>query len=214
MLTADRYYPLYPQGSYDHNHTRPKTHPWRSHRVLHPGLVPALSPGHRAERRVVLIISERKHWEPNWEKDEVVAGRRRGLTTVHRAQDRSAPCPSAGADKQPEFYPAFHQSVWKGPGGEGPDAYDQHMDCIFEADLPTWRDSFQDVEGRHITLRAVWRSLPAQVQRTSQPPRRHSGRDHPLRDTVGRRHGNWQGRTAALERQPGAPFAQDHEDAL
>ncbi len=95
-------------------------------------------------RRVVLIISERKHWEPNWEKDEVVGD---DVAALRQFIERKieAHLPEVGADKRPEFYPAFHQSVRKGPGGEGPHARDQHMDCVFEADLPTWRDSFQDV---------------------------------------------------------------------
>ena len=97
------------------------------------------------QRRVVIIISERKHWEPNWEKDEVVA---QDTTDLRQFIERKieACLPGAETDERPEFYPAFHQSVWKGPGGDGPNAYDQHMDCIFEADLSLWRDAFQDVK--------------------------------------------------------------------
>ncbi|MBN1248532.1 MAG: HEAT repeat domain-containing protein [Anaerolineae bacterium] len=89
-------------------------------------------------RRVVLVIAGRKHWEPNWETDEVrgedTGDLRRwiqGKVQRHLAQ--------VSAEDRPEYYPAFHQSVWRGRADQ------QVMDCIFEADLPLWRDAFQDV---------------------------------------------------------------------
>lgn len=91
------------------------------------------------QRRVVLVVSKRKHWEPNWEKDEVVGATtqelRRGMAEKLRQY-----LPGIAPDDRPDFYPAFHQQVETRRAGEA-----SMTDCVFEADLPTWRDAFQDV---------------------------------------------------------------------
>jgi len=102
-------------------------------------------------RRVVFVISPRKHWEPNWETDEVRASTEAGLRQWLVAQIETC-LPDVALDECPEFYPAFHQSVWKAAaddpamlaGGVAANLA-VHRDCVFEADLPTWRDAFQDV---------------------------------------------------------------------
>ena len=95
-------------------------------------------------RRVVLIISKRKHWEPNWASDEVIG---QDIVSLRRFILRKVKwyLPGINGDERPDFYPAFHQSVWRGRGDDEALGPTQHMDCIFEADLPTWHDAFQDV---------------------------------------------------------------------
>lgn len=93
-------------------------------------------------RRVVLVIPQKKHWEPNWEKDEVRPQDVDGLRSWFL--DRVAACvPQTGVNDYPEYYPAFHQSVIKGPSGQPCDP--RIMDCVFEADPASWRDAFRDV---------------------------------------------------------------------
>jgi len=102
-------------------------------------------------RRVVMVISRKKHWEPDWARHEV-----RGTTEdeLHRSilGKIGEMWPGLALNERPAYYPAFHQSVWKSdPDGnmgivtEGGADRAVHMDCVFEADPPTWRDAFQDV---------------------------------------------------------------------
>ncbi|MBN1247892.1 MAG: hypothetical protein JXC32_09555, partial [Anaerolineae bacterium] len=94
-------------------------------------------------RRVVLVISRKKHWEPNWARFEITAQTPADLESQIRGAINDVLVDTA-PDERPEYYPAFHQSVWKGEREAGDDR-DRHMDCVFEADLPLWRDAFQDV---------------------------------------------------------------------
>jgi len=102
-------------------------------------------------RRVVMVVPTQLHWEPSWEKDEIQAGDIEHLGSY--IMDRiSESLPEVGLDDRLSYYPSFHQSI-----GKWPDQADEAVrepdksskpwkqDCIFEADLPTWRDSFRDV---------------------------------------------------------------------
>ena len=92
----------------------------------------------RLERRVVLVISPKMHWEPNWPRDEVRAENAeqfRGFLYDKIAEQ----LPEVALDERPPFYPSFHQAVWTRSAGE------QRPDSVFEADLPTWRDAFGDL---------------------------------------------------------------------
>ena len=98
--------------------------------------------------RVVTVISKKLHWEPDWERDEVEAETIPTLKDF--IVDKIKPAyPNTKLDDYPQFYPSFHQSVWRQivPGHPESNA----LDCVFEADLPTWRDSFRDV-GAAISL--------------------------------------------------------------
>ena len=94
-------------------------------------------------RPVVLVIPPKMHWEPDWPRDEVKAEDARPDRAQFRAflQARIAErLPAVALDERPPFYPSFHQAVWtRSPGGG------QLPDCVFEADLRTWRDAFGDV---------------------------------------------------------------------
>ena len=97
--------------------------------------------------RVVTVISKTKHWEPNWERDEVKAD---NVADLRRfiVEKITAAFLDTSLDMRPDFYPSFHQSVQRRPDDAG---RDPGRDCVFEADLPTWRDSFRDV-GAAVTL--------------------------------------------------------------
>jgi len=102
----------------------------------------------RRRYRVAAVISRTLHWEPDWARDEVCGApvedlRRWIVEKIAQAM------PNVGANERPAYYPSFHQSVrLRSAGGEG-----DCFDCIFEADLPTWRDSFRDV-GAIVSLMA------------------------------------------------------------
>ena len=102
-------------------------------------------------RPVVMIVPQQLHWEPNWAANEIGPGDVEHLGA--RIMDRvRAVWPEVGLEDRLSYYPSFHQSigVWpdeteaerreRGDGGKP-----KNRDCIFEADLPTWRESFQDV---------------------------------------------------------------------
>ena len=102
-------------------------------------------------RRVVMVLSRKKHWEPDWARYEVRATTEVELHRSILGKVREM-WPGLALNERPAYYPAFHQSVWKSdPDGntgivtEGGADRAAHMDCVFEADLPTWRDAFQDV---------------------------------------------------------------------
>lgn len=102
-------------------------------------------------RRVVLVLSRKKHWEPDWTRYEVVGTTEDELQRRIVKQIRDT-WPALTLGDRPDYYPAFHQSVWKRSqhrnpemGADGGTDRADHMDCVFEADLPTWRDAFQDV---------------------------------------------------------------------
>jgi HEAT repeat protein len=97
--------------------------------------------------RVVTIISKTMHWEPNWEHDEVKAD---SLDALRRyiVDKITTTLPGVALDQRPEYYPSFHQSVTHRSIGLRESG---QRNCVFEADLPTWRDSFRDV-GAAITL--------------------------------------------------------------
>jgi len=102
-------------------------------------------------RPVVMIVPQQLHWEPNWVKDEIRPEDVEHLGT--RIMDNvRAVWPEIGPEDRLSYYPSFHQSVgvWsdeteaerRESGGGGKP---KNPDCIFEADLPTWRESFRDV---------------------------------------------------------------------
>ena len=94
-------------------------------------------------RPVVLVISEGAHWEPDWSRCEVPAASADDLGLYVRRQIADQ-LPGIGPGDCPDYYPSFHQSVWRREGGEA--ASSQSLrDCVFEADPLTWRDAFQDV---------------------------------------------------------------------
>ena len=94
--------------------------------------------------RVVMVIPERGHWAPNWKENEVGAEDvgRLGQRILDGALEN---WPEASMDDPLSYYPSFHQSVGRWPDGEGNNSKPRQPDCIFEADLPTWRESFRDV---------------------------------------------------------------------
>lgn len=68
-------------------------------------------------RRVVLVISEKAHWEPNWGRCGVHARALEGLRQF--IQTEIAARLSTGAmDERPDYYPAFHQAVWRRQGDD------------------------------------------------------------------------------------------------
>jgi HEAT repeat protein len=102
------------------------------------------------KRPVVMVIPERHHWEPNWAAHEIAT---RDLEQFGRRvlELIVAAFPGIPLDERPSYYPSFHQSVWKWPDAVVSVADDEReatariRDCVFEADLPTWRASFGDV---------------------------------------------------------------------
>jgi HEAT repeat protein len=101
-------------------------------------------------RRVVMVISPQQHWEPNWAEDEVRAGDAAQVRRYVREKIVSA-LPDLGSADRPPFYPSFHQSVcqWKvedvNDDGQAEGRRTSVRDCVFESDVATWRDAFQDV---------------------------------------------------------------------
>ncbi len=116
--------------------------------------------------RVVIVIPKTLHWEPDWEHDEVndvilsaTEGPERSDVILSAAEGSkdvdslrrfivgkiTAAFPDMSRDMRPDYYPSFHQSVWQrvSIAMEGNRA--RGKDCVFEADLPTWRDAFRDV---------------------------------------------------------------------
>ncbi|MBN1579495.1 MAG: HEAT repeat domain-containing protein [Anaerolineae bacterium] len=93
-------------------------------------------------RSLVLVIPRKSHWEPDWDKDEIKAD---NIEQLERSIAKKIGDYLSGIapEDRPPFYPSIHQMVTKSQGGEN--GAKQVMDCVFEADLPTWRDSFQDV---------------------------------------------------------------------
>ncbi|MBN2389680.1 MAG: HEAT repeat domain-containing protein [Anaerolineae bacterium] len=97
--------------------------------------------------RIVTVISKTMHWEPNWEHDEAKAD---SLDALRRyiVDKITTSLPDVALDQRPEYYPSFHQSVAHRSVGL---RKNDQRDCVFETDLPTWRDSFRDV-GAAVTL--------------------------------------------------------------
>jgi len=110
-------------------------------------------------RRVVMVISKTMHWEPNWTADEVritelgvgegrIGTHQIALVREYVLDKMRAALSSTGRDDKPAFYPSFHQTVWKSsPGMAGSSRRPQSRarDCVFESDVTTWREAFQDV---------------------------------------------------------------------
>jgi HEAT repeat protein len=102
-------------------------------------------------RPVVMIISKTRHWAPRWEEDIVQAQDEHSLREyiVRRIHTELS---EFGERDRPDFYPSFHQLIGKWPeshkieitGRKKPPRM-REMDCVFEADLLTWQESFGDV---------------------------------------------------------------------
>jgi hypothetical protein len=101
----------------------------------------------RQSYRVAIVIPEKKHWEIWWEHDEVKADTINDLR-VFVEQRITQALPDVALDDHPPFYPAFHQTVRKAiarTDAQGNTTFVHIPDCIIEADLPTWHESFRDV---------------------------------------------------------------------
>jgi HEAT repeat protein len=68
---------------------------------------------------------------------------------VHKIEQH---LPGLSLRDRPDYYPSFHQSVGRWPGGvdraaleQGREPKQKESDVVFEADLPTWHDAFRDV---------------------------------------------------------------------
>jgi HEAT repeat protein len=95
--------------------------------------------------RVVTVIPRQLHWEPDWERDEVQAADEEQLRQVI-LERIATQYPHTAPGGRPDYYPSFHISVWRRDRGEGHARGEGRAhDCVFEADLPTWRDAFRDV---------------------------------------------------------------------
>jgi HEAT repeat protein len=99
-------------------------------------------------RRIVMITPKEFHWEPDWNKGEIKA-EDPGVLGKYIKNKILEAFPGIGLDERPDFYPSFHQSVGKWLKGEvdesGKSSKVWKKDCVFETDLPSWRDSFRDV---------------------------------------------------------------------
>ncbi len=97
---------------------------------------------------IVSVIPQQLHWEPNWQRDAVVAESiedLRGFIVQKITQGLS----NTELEERPPFYPSFHQSVCKrkqDQDGRETSERNRLKDCVFEADLPTWQESFMDIE--------------------------------------------------------------------
>ncbi|MBN2389679.1 MAG: HEAT repeat domain-containing protein [Anaerolineae bacterium] len=101
----------------------------------------------RQSYRVAIVIPEKKHWEIRWEDDEAKADTIHDLRVFIERRITQA-LPDVGLDERPPFYPAFHQTVRKAIArvdAQGNTMYVHIPDCIIEADLPTWHESFRDI---------------------------------------------------------------------
>jgi len=95
-------------------------------------------------RRVLFVMPQRKHWEPDPDRDPIHG------TTCDELRDevreRINSCyGGVGNEERLPFYPSFHQSVERWPPGQVGTGKAEARDGVAEADLPSWRDSFSDV---------------------------------------------------------------------
>jgi HEAT repeat protein len=102
-------------------------------------------------RLVVMIISQHRHWEPNWRED-IVRAKDKARLKQYILDKLLQNLPEVHPGDRLSYYPSFHQSIGKWPTGTAPVLRGKNKaprmrehDCIFEADLLTWRDSFRDV---------------------------------------------------------------------
>jgi len=91
-------------------------------------------------RQVLLIVPKTPHWEPRAERDAIAAGSRAELRDRVRGRILSE---HAGVSEEARlpFYPSFHQSLERYPQ----EGHARRRDSVLEADLSTWRASFQDM---------------------------------------------------------------------
>lgn len=94
-------------------------------------------------RKVILLIPERKHWEPQWERDRVVGESVEDVRQYIIDRIESA-YPDASPDERLPFYPSFHQSLgwWENGNFDGQPSGE---DGVLESDMPSWRESFHEV---------------------------------------------------------------------
>jgi HEAT repeat protein len=98
-----------------------------------------------------MIISRTRHWAPRWEEDIIQAEDERSLREYVVCRIRTE-LSEVGDQDCPTFYPSFHQLIGKWPesrkieipGKKKPPRM-REKDCVFEADLSTWQESFGDV---------------------------------------------------------------------
>lgn len=97
-----------------------------------------------ATRRVVMVLPERRHWEPRWEDNQVRAKTRDELRewVLRQIRERFPDVPEGGPLP---FYPAFHQAVERRTTTPDGDRRSLGKDGVAEADLPTWREAFHDL---------------------------------------------------------------------
>jgi len=102
-------------------------------------------------RRVVMAVPTQLHWEPNWDEHEIrgVDVEQLGPYILDKVHEH---LPETRPGDRLSYYPSFHQSIGKWLDQKGEAVYEEDKslkpwkeDCIFETDLPTWRESFRDV---------------------------------------------------------------------
>ena len=102
-------------------------------------------------RRVVMAVPTQLHWEPNWDEHEIKVGdvEHLGSYILNNIHEH---LPETRPDDRLSYYPSFHQSIgkWLDQAEQAIHEADESskswkQDCIFETDLPTWRESFRDV---------------------------------------------------------------------
>lgn len=103
-------------------------------------------------RPVVMVVPSQAHWRPDWDSDRVAAASRDDLrafilTRINRCLD------GLGDADRPPFYPSFHVTLDYWRPGDVDTGANLGCDAVVEADLPTWRGSFQDVMAWVHTLR-------------------------------------------------------------
>jgi hypothetical protein len=102
-------------------------------------------------RLVVMIISPHRHWEPDW-RDDIIRAQDKAELKQYILAKLLQNLPEVHPGDRLSHYPSFHQSIGKWPNGMAPVLRGKNKtpqmrgyDCVFEADLLTWRDSFRDV---------------------------------------------------------------------
>lgn len=95
------------------------------------------------ERQVVMVHPKKAHWEPDWERDEILPDSIPALRASIRDKIEDWAVETGTGDR-PAYYPSFHQSTARW-GSRGRSGGLRLQDCVFEADLATWREAFRDV---------------------------------------------------------------------
>ncbi|MFC1582160.1 HEAT repeat domain-containing protein, partial [Planctomycetota bacterium] len=95
-----------------------------------------------AYKRVWMIIPERLHWEIKREERVPVAGSEDLRAYIKRRIDERFP--DGDENARLSFYPSFHQSLERWEPGMADKGQHIGVDGTAEADLPLWRNNFND----------------------------------------------------------------------